>query len=72
MGTVANLRIDAALSKGNSRFSAVAIDAKQECENVGLVLTDLFNFLREAGNLDFHVQSSGFSILATKYIFEIC
>lgn len=47
-------------SKGNSHFLAAAIAAKQECGNLGLVLPVIFNFSRQAGNLDFHAKSSDF------------
>lgn len=42
-------------------FSAAATAAKRDCGNVALLLPDLFNFSREAGNLDFHPRPSDFA-----------
>lgn len=47
-------------SKGNGHCLAAAIATKEECGNLGLVLPVIFNFSREAGNLDFHAKSSDF------------
>lgn len=60
VGTVASLRTDASPTD-SSRFSAAATAAKCDCGNVALLLPDLFNFSREAGNLDFHPRPSDFA-----------
>lgn len=60
VGTVASLRTDASPTD-SSRFSAAATAAKRDCGNVALLLPDLFNFSREAGNLDFHPRPSDFA-----------
>lgn len=60
VGTVASLWTDASPTD-SSRFSAAATAAKRDCGNVALLLPDLFNFSREAGNLDFHPRPSDFA-----------